>query len=85
MAGHIGSTKLTNIVFDNGAAISCLNAQVFNRLEPSIKSKLQRCDKEKQLTNATGGAMTLLGELNITIDLEGPDGITSFDDVSVGS
>ena len=83
MTGHIGSTKLTNIVFDNGAAVSCLNAQVFNRLEPSIKSKLQRCDKEKQLTNATGGAMTLLGELNITIDLEGPDGITSFDDVSV--
>jgi hypothetical protein len=83
MAGQIGSTKLTNIVFDNGAAVSCLNAQAFNRLEPSIKSKLQRCDKEKQLTNATGGTMTLLGELKITIDLEGPQGVTSFNDVSV--
>jgi len=56
---------------------------VFKRLEPSIKSKLQRCDKEKQLTNATGGTMTLLGELKITIDLEGREGVTSFNDVSV--
>ena len=83
LTGQIGSTKLTNIVFDNGAAVSCLNAQVFNCLEPSIKSKLRRCDKEKQLTNATGGTMTLLGELDINIDLEGPEGVTSFQDVSV--
>lgn len=83
MTGQIGSTKLTNIVFDNGAAVSCLNAQAFNRLDPSIKSKLRRCDKEKQLTNATGGAMTLLGELDITIDLEGPGCVTSFQNMSV--
>ena len=83
MTGHIGSTKLTNIVFDNGAAVSCLSAQAFNCLESSIKSKLQRCDKDKQLTNATGGTMTLLGELIVTIDLEGPNGTTSFNDVIV--
>ena len=83
MTGQIGATKLTNIVFDNGAAVSCLNAQAFNRLDPSIKSNLKRCGKEKQLTNATGGGMTLLGELNVTVDLDGPEGVTSFQNVSV--
>jgi transposase InsO family protein len=73
MRGKIGNTKLTDIVFDSGAAVSCLSATVFNSLDTNTKSKLTRCSKEKQLTNATGGTMTLLGELKITVELEGPD------------
>ena len=72
MRGKIGNTKLTDIVFDSGAAVSCLSATVFNSLDTNTKSKLTRCSKEKQLTNATGGTMTLLGELKITVELEGP-------------
>ena len=83
MKGQIGSTKLTDIVFDNGAAVSCLNASIFHRLEPMFKSRLTRCSKDKQLTNATGGVMTLLGELYLDIELEGPDQPILFQNIKV--
>ena len=87
LKGQIGKTQLKDIVFDSGAAISCLNAKVFNCLDSSIKSTLKRCSKDMQLTNATGGAMTmtLLGELKITIELEGrlPGEMVTFTDVGV--
>jgi hypothetical protein len=31
--GQIGNKKLTEIVFDSGAAVSCLSASVFNSLD----------------------------------------------------
>jgi hypothetical protein len=83
MSGKIGSTQLTGIVFDSGAAMSCLSAEVFNKLESRIKGKLTRSGKQKQLTNATGGAMTSLGELKITVELEGPEPSAVFMEVSV--
>jgi len=83
MRGQIGKTELTNVVFDNGAAVSCLNASVFHCLDSSIKSKLSPCGKEKQLTNATGGVMNSLGELIVDIKLEGPSGLVTFKELSV--
>jgi transposase InsO family protein len=84
MRGKIGNIKLTDIVFDSGAAVSCLSATVFNSLDTDTKSKLTRCSKEKQLINATGGTMTLLGGLKITVELEGPsDEKICFADLSV--
>ena len=83
MSGKIGSTQLTDIVFDSGAAVSCLSASVFHRLDPEVKSKLTRCSKQKQLTNATGGAMTSLGELKIQVELEGQSPSASFKELSV--
>ena len=84
LRGQIGNTKLTDIVFDSGAAVSCMSANLFNSLDRDTKSKLTRCSKEKQLTNATGGTMTLLGEVKIDLELEGPDqDKVSFTNLSV--
>jgi hypothetical protein len=82
MNGMIADTKLTNIIFDSGAAVSCLSAAVFHNLDPQIKSKLTRC-KQKQLTNATGEVMTSLGELKISVELNGPEPSAVFKEVSV--
>jgi len=83
MKGYIGKTEINDIIFDNGAAITCLNAEAFERLDVEFKSKLLRCKDKWQLTNATGGSMTVLGELTIDLELCGPNELIKFNNINM--
>lgn len=72
-----------NIVFDTGVGIPCLNVDTFERLNENIKSKLLRCKDKWRLTNANGGLMTVLGELEVDIKLYGPKGLITFEKVKL--
>ena len=69
--GEAFGVKMNAILIDTGAAISCLSFDVFNKFSREDKEKLKAIGPNKELTTATGEPMSVVGEIDLEVILNG--------------